>query len=348
MLDAKQNVSEKDANLLNPDKVSKRMLPKFKTPNFFLVGAPKCGTTSMSVYLSKHPQVCFASPKEPLYFGSDLDHAWRIRSLDAYRGHFSAWAEQTAVGEGTVWYLYSRNAAQEIKAFSPEARIIVMLRNPVDMLHSLFLQFRVTCNESIPRFEDALAAQHRRVAGIDVPPEAHFPGGLQYYAIARYAEQLERYFRAFGRQAVLVILFEDFVANTADVFRRVLEHLNLETSFVPEFTHENASREVLHPRLNRWIRKPPNVISGLSNRIPPGPPRDHLKRIYGNVRSLLLYRLSQHQKRTRPPLAVRQRIIDALGNDIHRLETLLEVDLGHWLTASAATSTGAYDSRPPE
>ena len=304
---------------------------KSKRPNFFIVGAPKCGTTSLSVYLSKHPDVFFAKPKEPLFFGSDLKHAWRLCTQDEYFRCFRGVNDERVVGEGTVWYLYSRNAAQEIRTFSPSARIIIMLRNPVDMIHSLYHQFRVTCNESLERFEDAIAAQERRAAGIDVPANAHFPAGLQYYDVGRYAHQVERYLEIFGRDAVHVIQFEDFIKDTEGVFRQTLDFLALDTTFRPEFTRENPTRTVIFPRLNQWIRKPPAMLTGVKNYLPPGMPRDHLKNAYQNVRSLLLHRLNRRQERMKPSDAIRQRIIRALERDIRRLEDVLGTDLSHWL-----------------
>src|SRR3546814_3494622 len=90
------------------------------TPNLFLVGAAKCGTTAMASYLGQHPEIFFSDPKEPLFFGRDLYHTWRLEDFDAYLDLFTGAREARWIGEGTAWYLYSRRAAEEIKSFRSE------------------------------------------------------------------------------------------------------------------------------------------------------------------------------------------------------------------------------------
>src|SRR5438034_3527344 len=110
-----------------------------KIPGFFIVGAPKCGTTAMNDYLAGHPDI-FMAKKEIHYFGSDLEIKQKKLSGEEYLDFFKEGEHKYIVGESSVWYLYSKNAAAEIKAFSPGAKIIIMLRNPVDMLPSLHSQ----------------------------------------------------------------------------------------------------------------------------------------------------------------------------------------------------------------
>src|SRR3546814_12058099 len=95
----------------------------------------------MASYLGQHPEIFFSDPKEPLFFGRDLYHTWRLEDFDAYLDLFAGAREARWIGEGTVWYLYSRRAAEEIKSFAPHAKIIVMLRNPIDVIYSLHGQF---------------------------------------------------------------------------------------------------------------------------------------------------------------------------------------------------------------
>ncbi len=101
-------------------------------PNFFLVGAPKCGTTAMFEYLAKHPDVFMPVRKEPMFFARDLDQAtsadarYFTRDRERYLALFSGWRGERRIGEGSPWYLYSESAAREIKAFAPEALIMIM------------------------------------------------------------------------------------------------------------------------------------------------------------------------------------------------------------------------------
>src|SRR5215472_18741131 len=110
-----------------------------KRPDFFIVGAPRCGTTAMGQFLSAHPDI-FMARKEMHFFGRDLRFGRRFyrRNLDAYLSEFTGAESRKRAGEASVWYLSSRTAAAEIKEFNPDSRIIIMLREPVEMMFSLF------------------------------------------------------------------------------------------------------------------------------------------------------------------------------------------------------------------
>jgi hypothetical protein len=102
-------------------------------PGFFLVGAPKCGTTSLHDHLAQHPALFLPAVKEPTFFGADVPLLPAVGSLDAYVALFDAGAGRLC-GEASTNYLASTSAAREIHDFNPGARIIVALRNPVDFL----------------------------------------------------------------------------------------------------------------------------------------------------------------------------------------------------------------------
>src|SRR5215469_5765625 len=127
-------------------------------PDFFIVGAPRCGTTAMFRYLSRHPEIYFSDRKEMHVFGSDLRFGPQFyrRSMDNYLAEFVARNGELRAGEASVWYLFSRTAAAEIKTFNPDASIVIMLREPAQMLHSLYHMFRYDRNEHLPTFEQAL------------------------------------------------------------------------------------------------------------------------------------------------------------------------------------------------
>src|SRR5687767_13894655 len=108
-------------------------------PNFFIVGAPRCGTTSLTRWLANHQDVYMPAIKVPFHFGTDLDMIpkRKFRTLEAYLALYEGATTQLWLGDSTPLYLYSELAAREIRNFDPEARIIIMLRNPVDMMHSM-------------------------------------------------------------------------------------------------------------------------------------------------------------------------------------------------------------------
>ncbi len=135
-------------------------------PNFFIVGAPKCGTTALSEYLREHPNVFMCSPKEPKYFDFDFNYPieWTEKSYlnlyskaDPKRHH--------AIGEASVTYHYSECAISRILKLNPESKFIIMLRNPVDLVRSWHAQEIFTGQENISDFEKGLARRRGEEAG---------------------------------------------------------------------------------------------------------------------------------------------------------------------------------------
>ena len=200
-------------------------------PDVFIVGAPKCGTSAMHQYLAAHPDIYMAK-KEMHTFGGDLRFGPQFyrRNLQEYLAEFAARKGQRRAGEASVWYLFSTQAAAEIHAFNPEARIIIMLREPAEMLHSLYYQFRFDGNEHLPTFAEALAAEPDRRAGRGIPRQAHFAQGLVYRDTARYTEQVRRYFDVFGRERVHVIIYDDLAADVSATYCKTLDFLGVDST----------------------------------------------------------------------------------------------------------------------
>ena len=216
-------------------------------PGFFVVGAPKCGTTVLDHYLRLHPEV-FMARKEMHFFGSDLHFGPQFyrRDEQAYLSEFEAADGRKLSGESSVWYLSSERAAAEIKDFNPEAQIIIMLREPVEMLHSLYHQFLFDGNENLPTFEQALAAESDRREGRRLPRLNYFPRGLWYRQTVRFAEQVRRYFEIFGRNRVHVIVYDDLLADAPAVYGGVLKFLGLKPVQV------DCGREVING--NKFVK----------------------------------------------------------------------------------------------
>src|SRR5438093_448879 len=139
-------------------------------PDFFIVGAPKCGTTAMYAYLRQHPQIFMPFHKEPLFFGSDLTTRYGRMSLEEYLALFADASRGQRIGEASAWYLYSATAAAEIKAFAPDAQIVVMLRDPVEVMRAQHSQLLFNMQETLTSFAEALAAEADRRAGRRLPP----------------------------------------------------------------------------------------------------------------------------------------------------------------------------------
>ena len=294
-----------------------------------MVGAPKSGTTAMYSYLAEHPSVFLPARKELHYFGSDLERRHRKPMSDAdYDEQFAIAPAGATIGTAFVWYLYSQNAAREIAEVAPGARILVMLRNPVDMLPALQAENLSNGNEDIQDFEEALAAEEDRRAGRRIPPEAHLPQGLLYSEVPRYSEQLLRYFEAFGRDRINVTLFDDFRRDPAGAYAGILAFLGLDASFRPEaFAVVNPRHGVRSHRLRRFLSRPPEASRRVARAIVPP-----------SVRRSLWRRLeAANQRAVAPsalPLATREHLQATFADEVDRLAQMLDRDLSDWRSPS--------------
>ena len=294
-----------------------------RRPDFFIVGAPKCGTPAMNDYLRRHPHVFMPERKDTTFFGSDLNFLQPRISEDTYRQLFQGANGATRVGETSVWYLYSKKAAEEIKAYSPEASIVVMLRNPVDMLYAQHSEFLYNLNEEITSFEEALNAEEDRKRGLRIPRQAHLVEGLFYRDTAKYSEQLERYFDVFGRKKVHVIIFDDFKRNTAAMFCELLEFLDVDPSFRPEFRVINRNKTFRHRPLQKFFIAPPPLLTKILNKITPQP-------LQG--RFLVKFMRLNTRYIDRPPLStdLRKRLQAEFQPEVRKIGQLIGRDLSSW------------------
>ena len=187
------------------------MTPLIK-PNFFIVGAAKCGTTALYVYLRDHPRVFLSPVKEPRYFAEDMPNLMnRVAARDDYLRLFKGANDRhIAVGEASPQYLYSAVAPAKIRAFNPDARIIAMLRNPVDMAWAAHAECLYWFVEEEPDFEKAWRLQGERRAGRCVPPLCKQVTMLLGAEVAMLGAQVERLLAVFPRDQVKFVLFEDF------------------------------------------------------------------------------------------------------------------------------------------
>lgn len=198
-------------------------------PDFVVLGAQKAGTSSLFRYLAAHPSVVPALRKEVHYF--DLHHG---RGERWYRAHFPPLLSKgdRLVGEGTPYYLFHPRVPERLRALLPEAKLLVLLRDPVDRAFSHWQWERRHGRETLD-FDDALAAEDARLAPElarwEAEPDAYAPVHHRwaYKARGRYAEQLERWLAVFPREQLYVERSERFFADTETVFREVVDFLGL-------------------------------------------------------------------------------------------------------------------------
>jgi hypothetical protein len=308
-------------------------------PDFFVVGAPRCGTTALCRYLAKNPQICFSRPKEPHFFAQikGLPSGGELESdyIERYFGHRSA--GHRVAGEGSVSYLYLPDAIERILHFHPAARFIVMVRNPMNMLPSYHLKMQFLLQEDKADFAAAWGLQEARARGEHLPPRCLDPRALMYGEVAKYGTRIEQLFDVAGRERTHVIVFDDFVADLLGAYRRVLQFLGVDYDGRTLFKRRYESRIYRYRWLQELFFLP--VVRG--SRIDTGRrSAQKYKRKQGGSkkRSWIKQVADWNTVSASPaPLSPEMRLVvaDYLRSDNALLSRLLERDLGFWLTGPA-------------
>ena len=320
-------------------------------PNFFIVGAPKCGTTSLHEYLQRHPNVFMPFYKEPHYFGSDLEGS-RFRQFrgqtERYLKLFRDARGEKRIGESSPWYLFSQRAAEEIHAYDPQAKIIIMLRNPVDMMYSMWSQFRYSGNEQIETFEEALAAEPERRRGQRIRRAAHCISGLFYRDMARFCEQVPRYFELFGRDNVKVVIFDDFKSDTAAVYRDILEFLDIDSDFQTTFDIVNPNKEVRLEWLQKLIVSSGFSLMLLKDRLTYLATTHSLLPFSYRTRTVkgVIAAYTKYERRSPLTADLRQRLARDFQSDIDKLSDLLGRDLSGWYQDAPPPEAPSAEAKP--
>lgn len=219
-------------------------------PNFVIIGAQKSGTTSLFAYLRDHPDVFLAPGKEIHYFDRHFDEG-----LDWYKAKFANVANEHAIGEATPNYMYFGEGVSRMAEVLPNARLIAILRNPVDRAYSHYWHSRSRGREKL-EFAKAIAAEPERLATGD----HHQLRCHSYLDRGRYLAQLKRVCQFYPREALLVILFEELCHAPAETFRTVFRFLEVDNAFVP------SSLGVAH---HRQVPARSLKLRAITRRIPP-------------------------------------------------------------------------------
>jgi len=296
-------------------------------PNFFILGAPKCGTTSVAHWLNGHPEIFMSPEKEPHFFNTDDKQL--ITTLDAYENLFQgACSRHRAVGEASVWYLSSAEAVPNILLYQPEARFIVMIRNPVEMAPALHAEMLLSGHENVDDFSTAWALQTERLHGRRLPALCWARRRLLYGEICSLGRQFQRLLSLAPGNRVLPVLLDDIVENPRREYLRVLDFLKVVDDGRVQFPIMNRARKPRWPRFARMLF----VFTELKGRTG----------INFNLRLSAKLHAANIVDASRPALSpeMRAALQVHFAADIALLERLLNRDLGHWLEPAQPIASG--------
>lgn len=305
-----------------------------RRPDFFILGAPKCGTTSLAAWLADHPKVFVSAVKEPHFFNTD-----GLRSITSSREFDALWVDvddaAVAVGEASTHYLYSQEAVPRILAYNPRARFVVCVRNPVDMAPALHAERVWQGRETIRSFARAWALQDARRDGRHIPRTMRQdPERLQYGAYCKVGEQIARLYSYVPRHRVCVVVLEDMAADPKREYDRVVSFLGAQTDHRVEFPVHNRRKAVR----SVWIAFGARTL------------RD-FQRTVGMTRGLGLARRirklnSRPAQRASLSAAMRAELADYFRDDVETLGALLGRNLARQWLSPPPVMRGATDGRP--
>jgi Sulfotransferase family len=313
-------------------------------PDFLVIGAPKAGTTALHAALSRHPGLFMSPVKEPKFFLTDgpppsrgggpgdvqtyREHIWRREDYEAL---FAAAPAGALRGESTPFYLYDRAAQHRIRALIPQAKLIAILRDPVERAHSNWAHLWSAGLDPVGDFVRACAEEDRRVA-------AGWAPFWHYTLLGKYGEQLSDLFRVFPPSQVFVLRYRSLVDEPRQTLDEICAFLGVRPGLIGEVPRENVTahpqRSLSHLTVSRLVRG--TAAAGR-----------HLPGRAGTVLTRPLERILQGRAGRRQPLTWQQRqaVLPCFERDIMLLEEVIQRDFSDWL-GPRDRSGGLVGSRP--
>ena len=214
-------------------------------PEFFCVGAAKSGTSALQHFLRQHPDIFMPEMKEIHHFAPDLlnkEDPW----LDErkYLSLFRDAKKGQIIGETSVFYLLSQDSARLIQKAYPQASIIIMIRNPLEVMYSLHSQLVYNGEEDILDFEKAIQAETDRTNGKSLPKRTRIQQKHRYFHVVQFMDQIMRFMEYFNDDQLHFVIYDDFTKDTLNEVQKVYNFLGVDDSFVPEIKNINANKKL--------------------------------------------------------------------------------------------------------
>jgi len=274
--------------------------------NFFIVGEPKCATTALHKYLSSHKEIFMSEDKEPNYFASDLQNKIFYKNQKEYDFIFQE-STQKIIGESSTNYLYSKKAAENIFRYNPNAKILAVFREPVDLLYAYYHRQLFILNETEKSFENALNKEIMRKNKNKNP-------SLYYSERIKFAEHIERYLKIFPTQNIKIMFFEDFIKDKERFYFEILEFLDVEITKLQKYENINSNKKVRF----KIIRK----IAG-HKRIWPIARKIFHKKFYDFVRDYIMRITSKEVKREKLNAETTEKLKIRFNKEVRNLNKIL-------------------------
>jgi len=297
----------------------------------YLVGAPKCGTTSIARWLAEHRDVYVSVPKEPYYWAADYPRMrahYGFDSRGAYEGLYSNPAARAATlrVDGSTTYLYSQCAVADIDEAVPGARFVVTVRNPVDLLVSYHRTQLVALNETETDFG---TAWRRSLDGGRPDTDPLDPKLVDYPLVGRLGAAIGRLLTTVARERVHFVLFDDLVNDPSQTWRGLTEFLGIPTQPEPSFDVHNASNKAYRSAvLRRLTHRPPALLEAPIRAL-----RQWSRTTANPLVAAGKARMWRSAAGPRVSDEVRSEVAEYLRADVDRLATLLDRSLPEWASA---------------
>ena len=299
---------------------------KKKIPNLFIVGSAKAGTTSLYNYLKCHPDIYMCPIQDIAYFctdihkKSDLYHKkkkyYPYRTKKSYLNLFKK--NRKVIGEVSRTYLISHDAPKKIYKFNQDAKIIILIREPIQMLyalHSIYLYYQ---NETICDFEKALKAEKERKKGKMIPPRVGFPGALYYSEIAKTSKYIKKYYKYFPKKQIMLILFDDLKKNPNKILNKVYEFLDVKPMNLKKFKTYNKNKKIRFVKIQSFI-----YTSHIKKKIRKLLPNS----VKTNAKKIILNLISKNVKRPSLRKDLKRTLKKKFKKEVKALSGLLDIDL---------------------
>lgn len=297
-----------------------------KMPNFLIIGTQKAGTSALTHYLKQHPQIYMSPVKEPGFFdlegekqnfcgpGDQEAYSLTVTDIESYCKLFQGVTNETAIGEATTWYLQSIKAPERIHYYIPDAKLIAILRNPVDRAYSAYMHAIRDGREPLADFALALEDEDKRIRN-------NWGMLWRYKQMGFYSIQIKRYFEKFDRNQIRIYIYDDLNDNPTELLKDVFHFLGVEDTFMPKvFTRINISG-IRQSKTIETLLDDKNLIKKILKPVFPIKLRKNLAN-YIRTKNYMKYDF---------PIEIKIQLKSIFRNDICKLQELLQRDLSKWL-----------------